>query len=379
MGTRYLFLALAGASYGESTLARRIAIELHARGDEIVVLSSSTLAPLWKQAPVRFGAIDKLREEIEPAVAGVIAKQRIDVLVLVDLTATIVAARLSGVDPAFVHRVGARVIALDIWDLPATNRKWDVGGDVLDLSGVDVPARLVPCPFASPATSGAYNALPAVAPAPAPGARRYILITTAIWQTLAWHGAAHAGILETVPRLAIAELAALGVDVVHVGPKPWPGSDVLGNRYSWHERVPPDDMLALVAGAQLLVTLNLAATTIVTALACGVPVVVGVSSFAAATADALPAALPPEVRAKLAPVYPFVVWPLGLHDFMQPVLDGNPFCDAVRTAEVLVPGALAAACRDLLADPEPARARIAAYLETVRALPDAVTAISNLC
>ena len=379
MGTRYLFLALAGASYGESTLARRIAIELHARGDEIVVLSSRTLAPLWKQAPVRFGAIDKLREEIEPAVAGVIAKQRIDVLVLVDLTATIVAARLSGVDPAFVHRVGARVIALDIWDLPATNRKWDVGGDVLDIGGVDVPARFVPCPFASATTAGAYNALPAITVAPASHARRYILITTAVWQMLAPHGAAHAGIMDTVPRLAVAELAALDVDVVHVGPKPLPGRELLGERYRWHEQVPPDDMLALVAGAQIVVTLNLAATTIVTALACGVPVVVGVSSLNAASADALPAELPADVRAKLAPVYPFVVWPLGLHEFMQPVLAGNPYCDVVRTAEVLVPGALAAACRELLADPAPARARIAAYLETVRALPDAATVIASLC
>lgn len=362
MGSRYLFLALAGAAYGESTLARRIAIALHARGDEIVVLSSSALAPLWTSAPVRFGAIDKVRRDIEPAVANVIAKQRCDALVLVDLTATIVACRLAGVDPAFVHRVGARVIALDIWDLPATSRRWDVGGEVLDLGGVDVDARLVPCPFASPSTPGAYNALPAVTAPPAARARPYVLVTTAVWQTQPPHGGSYAAIIETIPRRLIAELAALDVDVVHVGPACLLGSEALGARYSWRERVPPEEMLALVAGAQLLVTLNLASTTILTALACGVPVVVGVSSF-----DSVDDGL-----------YPFAVWPLGLHAFMQPILDGNPFCDVVRTAEVLVPGALAEACRAVLADPAAVRQRIAAYVDTVRALPDAVAVISSL-
>lgn len=386
MASRYLFLAMSGAAYGEATLARRIAIDLAARGDAVTVLSSRALAPLWANAPVRFGAIDDLWQDVETVVANVIAKQRCDRLVLVDLTATLVACALHGVDPKFVHRVGAPVVALDIWDLPSTSRRWDLGSDVLALGDLDIAVRLVPCPFAAPSTPGAYDALPEAVPAER-GARTRILVTTAAWQSRTARGTAHAGIMQVVPERFVAELGSLGddVEVVHVGPARLHASEQLGARYTWRERVPPDDMRALVAGADLVVTLNLASTTILTALASGVPVVVGINSHRGATASELAAVLPQfseDARARLAPLHPFSVWPLGLHAFMQPVLaPPNPYLDVVRPAEILVPGALARACRDLLFDPgarAAAHDRITRYVATVRALPSAAAVLSSL-
>ena len=99
--------------------------------------------------------------------------------------------------------------------------------------------------------------------------------------------------------------------------------------------------------------------SVTTALACGVPVVVGVCSQA--TAD----------------VPRFLVWPLGLAEFLAPVLAGNPYLDAVGVAEILDEGALAAACRERLRDAA-TQARIAAYVASVRQLPRGAEVLSSL-
>ena len=347
---------MSAAAFGEATLARRLAWELHARGDEVVVLGASALHSVWRGTPFRFGAIDAISRAIHDALPGVIAKQRCDSLVLVDLTSTLVACRLYGIDPAFVHALGVPVAALDAWNLPETSRRWDVGGRELDLSGLDVATRLVAVPFARPEASGAYCALPAAARRTR-GERPRVLVTTAAWQTApAGDTAAHYTI---VPDRLVAELASLDAEIIHVGPAPLARAGALGDRYTWRGCVSPDEMQAHVAGSDLLVTLNIAATTITTALACTVPVVVGINSH---TTDAVPR---------------FAVWPLGLADFLAPVLANNPFRDVVAAAELLDEGALAGACRERMRDPA-TEARIAAYVARVRELPSGAEVLSSL-
>jgi hypothetical protein len=353
---RHLFLAMSAAAFGEATLARRLAWELHARGDEVIVLGASALHAIWQGTPFRFGAIDAIARAIHDALPGVIAKQEIDSLVLVDLTSTIVACRLYGIDPQFVHALGIPVAALDAWNLPETSRRWDVGGRVLDLSGFEVPARMVAVPFVRPDAAGAYCALPPATPRTY-AAREQILLTTAAWQTAPLgDAAAHYTI---VPDRLVAELASTGADVVHVGPAPLARTEAIGDRYRWRGRVSPEDMIACVAGSDVLVTLNIAATTITTALACGVPVVAGMSSRS--TQD----------------VPRFLVWPLGLAEFLAPVLEENPYRDVVGAAEILDEGALADACRARIRDAA-TEARIAEYVARVRELPSGAQVLSSL-
>jgi hypothetical protein len=353
---RRLFLAMSAAAYGEATLARRLAWELHARGDEVIVLGASALHPIWQGTPFRFGAIDAIARVVHDALPGVIAKRQCDSLVLVDLTSTIVACRLYGVDPRFVHALGVPVSALDAWNLPETTRRWDVGGRTLDLSGLDVAARMVAVPFVRPDARGAYCALPAPAPRTL-AARPQILVTTAAWQTAP--AGDHSAHYTIVPERLVAELASIDADIVHVGPAPLAAASSLGDRYRWRGRVSPDDMIACVAQSDVLVTLNLAATTISTALACGVPVVAGINSQP--TAD----------------VPRFLVWPLGLADFLAPVIDGNPYRDVVGVAEILEEGALADACRSRMRDAA-TEARIADYVARVRRLPSGAEVLSSL-
>jgi hypothetical protein len=89
---------------------------------------------------------------------------------------------------------------------------------------------------------------------------------------------------------------------------------------------------------------------------------------------------PPEkasefVRTWLAgtgPLYPFRIWPLGYHRFLEPLLAGNPYADTLATAELLdedgIMTVLEAALYDRATRDSYARAR-AAYHRTVAALP----------
>jgi hypothetical protein len=110
----------------------------------------------------------------------------------------------------------------------------------------------------------------------------------------------------------------------------------------------------LLAASDLLLTLNVAATTIGTALAARVPV------LALGSAGRHP------------DVHPFRVWPLGLAGFLAPVLAGNPYLDAIETAELLDGDATVAACRRLLHDPVARDAHLGrrdAYVATLSRLP----------
>jgi hypothetical protein len=133
-----------------------------------------------------------------------------------------------------------------------------------------------------------------------------------------------------------------------------------------------------MGAADVLLTFNTSATSTLSALALGLPVVLAINSRAGRTVDEVVALLggaPAPVRRwleQVVPLYPFRVWPLGLYGLLSPVLEGNPFTAAVRTVEVLDWDALTGACRELLFDPsarEEASRRQSAYCEQVRALP----------
>ncbi len=82
----------------------------------------------------------------------------------------------------------------------------------------------------------------------------------------------------------------------------------------------------------------------------------------------------PAPLAALLPLRPFRVWPLGLHDFLAPVLRDNPYLGAIDLVELLDEEAFVDTCRRLLFDPAAraaAAARRAAYVATVTQLPSA--------
>jgi hypothetical protein len=217
---------------------------------------------------------------------------------------------------------------------------------------------------------------------------RLIVTTTASWQTAKaqpdGQGRAAAAAL---PPLLLDALATLDprVRVVHVGPEAF-GPSALADRYRWLAPQPAARFLEILAAGDLLLSLNLSATTIGAAVASQLPVVVGTSSLRG-TPEEVAAALPsPPSPALLewlrlqSPRTPFRVWPLGLHDFLGPIFADNPYTSTFDVVELFHLPGVRDACARLLFDPAAAdsqRARQAAYAERVRTLPSPVEAFDR--
>jgi len=284
-------------------------------------------------------------------------------------------------DDAFLRRMPVPVIAFDVWNLPETNLEWDTGTELWRIApqAAAFANRLCPVPFIRPElVAGRYNALPELPQQIARDAVRaelgidgpLVLTATGTWQTQrAAISPYHAHLIDAIPGVVLSHLDRVGARVLHVGPEPLAGAaERLGEHYRWIAQVGGQRMVELMAAADVCVTLNASATTISTAIVLDLPVVLATNSITADTPAQLPAF--PE----LAPLRPFHVWPLGLHAFLEPVLRGNPYLDAVTHVELLDADAFVGACRTLLADEsarEAARARMAAYRRLVATLPRA--------
>jgi hypothetical protein len=387
----HLFVAPGAAAFGEVLLGLRLAWELHARGDTVEFLAPSTYRVLLAGTPFRHGVSDAVLRVLDRALPDVARARRPATITLVDLGVTLVACHAYRLDPGFLAALPAPLVALDVFDVGVGGgRVFDMGETAFTmpaLPGVTL-RRLVPVPLAPPTATGAYAACSGAAP-PTPeerGATRaalgigpdepLVVFTTARFQSRGlspFQGRA----VAALPAVLAVLFEGIGARVLHLGPAPLGG---LGPRYRHQGPVAPTEFRRLLAAADVLFTLNLAATSIVTALELDVPVVAAVSSLAGGAAEAaagLSAPPEPAVRAvleRVAPLCPFRVFPLGLAAFMAPLLDGNPYRAAVTEVELFDAPAVIAAVRGLLGD-GPVRAaalaRARAYRAAAAALPPA--------
>jgi hypothetical protein len=376
---RHLFVTVHETAFGEVLQGVRLAGELVAAGDQVFYLAPAAVRPALAGAPVKVGTIDLVVRALDQVLAPAVAETRADVVCLVDALWTFTAFHVRGLDAGAIVRLPVPVVALDVWDLARTGLVVDsaAGTFELDARALALP-RVVPVPFAHPGAAGAYRALPAVnararaARRAALGLRdgeRAILFPTAMWQHREAALAATRPLAESVPPLLYDYVRELGdVRLVHVGPWRLPGADALGDRYIYHPPAPRAVFEELVAAADLLLTLNAAATTISTAIAARLPVLLAVH-------DRVPAAPGPLVARFLAgapPLRPLRAWPGGMAAFIGRTLADNPYLDAVTTVELLDETALLSAARALLFDPaaaDEARGRQERYAALVAALP----------
>lgn len=401
----HLFVAPQSAPFGETLLGMRVAQELHDRGHRIVVFAHESLEILVKGRPFRFVPVPKDVGAIDKAIASLAAELDAASVVLLDATGVYMLLKREGTDATFLRTLNRRVIGLDVWNLRSTGLEWDLVGAPWQHSrySLDVTKRLIPVPFARPSgAKGLYNALPAAAtvePEERAAMRadfglrdgdRLVLFPSARWQ----HPASQAS--ETGQRLALLFpkligkwLARLGprVHVVHVSPMRYPFDEPLGDWYTWVPQRSPPRFAKVLAASDLLLSFNFSATTIVSAVAAGVPVVLGINSYAGATADSIAQKLreppTPELRAwldEVAPLPAFRVWPLGLFRFLAPLARDNPYTSAIEIVETLDESAFLGAMEKLLFD-EAARAamraRQAAYCDEVAKLPKAADLVEG--
>ena len=193
---------------------------------------------------------------------------------------------------------------------------------------------------------------------------------------------------EALPLLIDERVARLGknVHVVHVGPEAYP-MKALGARYTWMPQRSPARFTRVLAASDLLLSFNFSATTIVSAIASSVPVLLGVNSYEG-EADAIAARLPERPSdalrkwlKKAAPLYPFRVWPLGFWKYLAPLAtDENRYTTALRAVEVLDEPSFLAAMSALLGDARARadlQARQEAYRSEVMKLPAAAELVSR--
>jgi hypothetical protein len=394
----HLVLAFGGFSWGEASFGVRIARELHHRGHKVAFVAHSALRRLLVglECPVELVSSDSdLRRLVETAV-----EPRCDLasIVLADASIATEVLEAAGIEPARLLASPAPVVAVDTWDAAATGHIIDSGFDRTRRAAgaMDGAAlRILPAPFLPPeGRATRCRALPSridVAPDDRRRLRaslgldegaRVILVCTALWQME--RDAADAA----VPALVSAYVAQLGdaVHVVHVGPAASALGRFLGARYHWQPSLTRSRFDLLMGSADLLLSLNLSASTIAKAIASRLPIVVLQNAVEAATredaaatvgrAESGPVA---QWLADAAPIPRFRVWPLGYFDYLAPIVDGNPYQETFVTCELFDPHDFIETCHHLLFDAgsrDALRHRQDAYHRRLQSLPTPAEAIA---
>jgi hypothetical protein len=240
--------------------------------------------------------------------------------------------------------------------------------------------RMVPVPFVRPEVAQGYNALPEVPPLTAAqraqvrgelGLCRELLDSgerLVLWPSAGWQ---HRGsqqspqrqrLCDAIPELLGGHLASLPEDtrVLHVGPEPYEAAAAaLGARYRHIAQVSPARFAQLLRAADLLLSCNAAATTLGSAMAAELPILLGVSSVGGSSLSELversPAPLVGWVRdwvRRHVPLPPLRAYPLSLYSFLTPILRDNPCYEPLTQVELLDAEGFAAAARALLYDQE---------------------------
>jgi Family of unknown function (DUF6365) len=174
-----------------------------------------------------------------------------------------------------------------------------------------------------------------------------------------------AELIDALPRLVHSHLAALGrpLRVVHVGPRQWrfPLADQIDYRH--FSKLPYQMFHEKLAAADLFVTTNVLSVTLAQAVLAGVPALVldNHQTFGPAELPGWTGATAPLLHT----AYPFRVAPLGWHDFLEPLLAGNPYAGCFATAGILDRQGVLAALTGLL-DDEPRRSRLAEHQQAYR-------------
>lgn len=393
---RILFVAPVGAAFGEALQGIRLATRLSKRGHDIVFLASAALRPVIEPTPFLFGRIDRSMHHLDRALTSTLARLGCDAMVLVDVAAVGQVVRTLSLDIDAFLEPAVPVFGLDCWNLSESPVPWEYVPTSVNIDArFHAFARTIrPVPFAPLDVARGFAALPTVAHASdAQRARvrtqlglrgddRLIVLPTARWQ--------HAGSHDTIalaqraallPELVLPVFDRLGdrTHIVHIGPIPFEAAERLASRYHFIGQIEPKRFESLLAAADLLASFNAAATSLSTAVAAGVPVVLGTTNCRAKTWEDVALALSdwqhPTLRAAVEaalPLTPLRAWPLALKRVLDRSMVGNPFYDTMSQVDPFNPRQMFERCRQLLdssSASDDVRHRQAKYRERVYALP----------
>jgi hypothetical protein len=412
---KLLFLALSQRGYGETVIGMSLARQLAPLGVRSHFVVEASAEHLLRHSGFAYSVIS---EEMGPlaglVIDDIVSTVEPDALVLSDYVIYTRTMRSAfRLDPWFIDRYDLPIVPIDIWELDGRDLAIDFGGQ----AGLPIHPRirelaghLQPVPLARPQPHGDGRGFPfRLAGAEGkisrrtrghlfttfgiPRGHRVALIAIAGWQQSpdGRYDERFHRIARRVPLLLAHYLRSLPATThfLLVGTVPDALRGLPADRTIVLPSCSPKRFGVLVGAADLVISLNAASTSVAEAVMADVPVMVLSNRFAIAEADAGDVAgglggdqVSPFVRSWLAatvPIFPFRIWPLGYHDFLEPVLAGNPYADALATAELLdergAVTALEAALFDQATRDHYARAR-ADYHQTVATLPDTCEAFT---
>ncbi len=401
----HLVLALNAKGIGELWLGLRVAMDLKSVGDRVyfLTLEGNTMA---LRGSFPFSTFKMATSPLLPLlVERWIRDLRAASIIFADYLTCGVFLRSKGLSPATFRKLDVPIIAIDTWDSAKTSCVIDcfVGDTEHVPPWRDEVKPICPVPFLCPDTSDAYQSLPELTAVPAKVRKhvrhaldlrptdRAILFCTAKWQHMAYPSETGRRLAASLPQLVADYVARMdgSVHLVHVGPQAYPLGDVLKERYHWIAPLPPREFDLLVSSMDLLLSANVAATTIAKAMVARVPTLVLQNSVSGASVEEVEQAsgrtVSPRTREWVrasVPLYPFSLWPVGYYRFLRPVLDDNPYIQALDVVEVLdednFTGALSRLTMDRAAREEQLH-RQAAYLTKVSACPTAAERVLSLC
>lgn len=404
-GRRYLIVSLHDQSWGRTSLGLSIASGLRDAGAKVSFVLHETNASMLEGKDYESWLIgNTLGPLVVVALQQAVAELQPDALVLCDYFGTC----------NLLHRLGIEdleflfdrpVISLDLWDSACTGFEIDrascarsplclIASKKCQHDFMERTRRITPVPIAHlKGVTPRVRLLPQVHRKVAPLERRQenaiVLTTTANWQHDHILDESSRRIAEAVPELLARHLAALGSRVLwfHVGPKPFYLNGQLKDRYHWLGQVSPRALDELFSICDLVISVNASATTTLRAILESKPVVLAQNSYTIGEREgAAEAGLHASEALRCwieqtRPIRSFRLWPLGYHDFLTPLVKGNPYFDAVTPAEILCEDAFIETCDRLLFDPSTRAASAAAqraYLEELVAVPGPADAVDAL-
>lgn len=399
---KLLFFAMSSAGYGETLIGMSLARQLRPAGIETYFICEPMSEKLLRGSGFPYLVLDRsMGGFARLLVDDTVASFRPDAIVLSDyFTYCGVFPKRYGLDPWFIDRYRLPIIPIDIWEWANT----DFAVDVFDGKAMTVDRRIMEMPVhLRPVPIAHLDESPQIYPFRLwEGNERVsrrtrdhlretfgmakddkmVLLAVAGWQQDKYSDDNGDRIAERVPELLVHYLRQTPPTTrfILVGKVP-PALEALGDRAHVIPPCSPSRFNVLLGSVDLVLTLNLGATTLARAVLSDIPGLVLTNRFSISEkpeidrVEAELGGMSEEVRSWLTrtlPLYPFRMWPLGFHRFLDPIVADNPYLSTFAHVELLDEPAVLAALDNVLYDREVRdglAANRAAYLETLAAHP----------
>jgi hypothetical protein len=395
---------MASGGCGETLIGLTLARQLREYGVESQFVIESRSEMLFADGGFRATTLEpKMGALAMLLVDEVVRNFRPDCIILADYLTYCGAFKTRyGMERWFIDRYELPILPIDIWEWDSTELEVDmfVGQRmVIDSRIRELPAHLRPVPLCHPDANGVGMpfCLAEGDERVSLRTRRHlrtslglgdgevlVMLAHARWQLPTGVDKPGHALARAVPELLVHYLRQLP-DTVHfviVGERIPELASLPQDRCHVLPPCRPSRFNVLVGSVDLLLTLNIGATTLARATLAGVPGLVLVNSASVSSAVELHehldrlGATSPWLRAwaeRSLPFYPFRMWPLGFHEFLEPVLTSNPYLETFKRAELLDEATVLATLNALLFDRE-VRDRLAAereaYVNLLAQLPD---------